>query len=221
MGEDKAWLVSPDIVGLIHRACPVLQDLFIAVQRSASNAQEVAIYRALGRLPSIKRLQLTFHLTNVRLPLIRNYTPGQAGPTDTDIRDAMINHAVDSTLAKAIFTTISAAKTSGPPLEQLELRAEEWSIASYRQYPYTLLKVLGCLRRSWICERAVRDDCVPHECLARESHSKEIRAREYKESRRHFDRELKKEDEMIFRSVWPGTGPWKNAWYSLPLDTSS
>lgn len=214
-GKSKAWLVSIDIIELIHQHCPVLEELYIPVARYAGGHPEVAVYRALGRLPAVKRLYLTFHQTNVNLPLDSSYHEC-SDPTDLDVRAALINFAVDEKLAKLIFETISFSKQPGLPLlEYLELRAEDVHTPDRRGYE--LSTVFEYLRRSWTCKRSPRDDFPVHECLAQESDPEEVLDREAEEQAGKYDFDLSSRYEPIFRSIWPGDGRWKDEWYSLPL----
>lgn len=217
-GKRKIWLISMDVVEMIQRYCPVLEELYLPVKRSAGNAQEVAIYRALGSMHGIKRLYLTFHQTNVRLPL-GYVSQDQANPRDHDVRDALINFAVDEKLASSIFQIMSSSKAPGMrQLEYLELRAEEKLIAGYRGYYNE--RVFEYLRRSWVCKRIERDDNHTHACTVQELDKEAVLDREYDERAGEYDRRLDEDEERIFRSIWPGDGAWKDEWWSLPLNVT-
>jgi len=86
----------------------------------------------------------------------------QIGPLRKgQIRDTLINRALDETLARAIFHCIAGSKGSAAfPLELLELRA--WGGESYGSESYGLQEVLTCISHEWLLVRNSRDDCREH-----------------------------------------------------------
>lgn len=134
--------------------CPFLEDLTIETRRSRGDASEVLLYRALGRLTRLRRLQLTLDASPPRLINERDprytisswrrittsiepwfdawdaqYVVGGLRPhRKGHLRDVFVNSAVDSTLASSIFEVIDAAKAEVDekvvPLERLEVEAK-------------------------------------------------------------------------------------------------
>lgn len=221
-GKENTWLITVDTIEMIREQCPVLGELYIPFQRYAGTAKEVAMYHALGSIPTLKRLYLSLHQTDVRFPLAVDLNhSGQPVPTHHDIRNALINFAIDEKLARAIFNTVSSSKRAGSPLLQhLELRAEDRMTANYRGYPFYVLEhIFDYLRRSWTCDLNPQDQSPQesHECVAVETDPEQVLDREYEERYGTYDFALDPEIAPIFRSIWPGDGPWKDRCCSLPL----
>ena len=128
----------------IAEHCPLLEDLGLTMPRSKGDAGEVAIYKTLASLPKLQNLFLTLDASDCAILIDGDEddeTPNDPSFDDFDqqffddprglyrkprnghVRDAFINSALDETLARAIFWSISTAKPSGAlPLERLKLR---------------------------------------------------------------------------------------------------
>lgn len=142
-----------DHIHQLANICPNLEELTVEIKRSRGNVEEVALYRAIGRL---RRLQyLTLHLDaappgldstveyfDPNGELISNGTAIEpwfdaedARTVDGPLRpyrrghlyDALVNSAIDSDLARSIFGLVNEAKTgikgAALPLERLQLEA--------------------------------------------------------------------------------------------------
>lgn len=134
--------------------CPAIETLALKIRRSRGDATEVALYRALGRFPRLRRLALTLDASPppwfpAAPPAVerqdtavdssfdefdRRYLSGDLYPyRNGHIRDVLINTAVDETLARAIFQTVCAVQarnyTHGvaattAPLERMTVQVE-------------------------------------------------------------------------------------------------
>jgi hypothetical protein len=139
-----------DHILALAELCPHLEELTIETRRSRGDASEVALYRALGRLPRLQKLCL--HLDASPAPFIHvaeasgsvrreTYVEPWFDAWDTEvvrhglgphrqghIRDVFVNSAIDSALATSVFKAIDDTKQAlggGEvlPLEMLELSA--------------------------------------------------------------------------------------------------
>jgi hypothetical protein len=231
----------------IRQHCPMLEDLMLnPIPRSKGDAQEVAIYKTLGAVSKLQRLTLTLNTSNVSLIQEGEDIPEdpsfdefhqqfQVIPSYRDsynyqlryghVRDALINSALDETLARAIFNCISSRKAHDAfPLEYLKLSSSGGSVfgrVSSMGLP-GLRQVVLNISRTWLLVRSARDDCRDT-VIARELGR---RAREANEaSNTHPSYHAAWLDvEPVFRRIWPerqdSSGDWRDDWYSWPLSDS-
>jgi hypothetical protein len=135
-------------------------------------------------------------------------------PRNGHIRDAFINSAVDETLARAIFSTISSSKAAGSlPLEKLRIQVSGGGRFGNGAVVGDVERVVREVGRSWLCKRNLRDDrrddLIVTELAPRETMNQQVR--------------LGSDVEQIFRKLWPGTKSvaacWRDDWCSFPLQT--
>lgn len=102
----------------IQERCPRLEEIKLRVCRHQGGPEGVAVYRALGRMPRLRRAIL-FLDVDVPSPLDAREL---AVPENIEqIRELLINLALDETLARAIFLEITDIAHS--PLERLTIRS--------------------------------------------------------------------------------------------------
>lgn len=143
--------LKDEILRHISKCSPHLESLAVEVRRSRGDAAEVARYRALGRLPWLRHLDLTLDaappgffyswdangvMTHYDTGIEtwfdeqdKHYLDGNLHPLrEGHARDFLINSAIDETLARSIFEVIDGAKAKRSdgvapvPLERLKLR---------------------------------------------------------------------------------------------------
>ena len=149
-------------------------------------------------------------------------------------RDAMINTAVDETLARAIFATVCAAKAraygdaAALALERVTIRPKGGNAFPRRSLMvpggWNLRTYVAALGRCWLLERDVRDD-ARHTVHARETDSE---GRLGPAAPDWFASAAKRESSSqfmpIFRRIWPETpgssSQWYEDWRSWPLADS-
>ncbi|OIW34177.1 hypothetical protein CONLIGDRAFT_697120 [Coniochaeta ligniaria NRRL 30616] len=139
-----------DHIQQLSDLCPHLEDLTIEIRRSRGDTSEVALYRALGRLPRLQRLTLkldaspppVIYITEADGTLTRDTSvepwfdawdtqylgAGLHPHRQGHVRDTLVNSAIDHVLACSIFEVLDGAKhniTGGKvlPLELLEVGA--------------------------------------------------------------------------------------------------
>jgi hypothetical protein len=239
-------------VNKIQQNCAMLEDLILKpIPRSKGDAQETAIYKTLGDIPKLQRITLTLDSSNFRVlegaefiddddPDSEDYEiPNDPSfdefhqqfayesrgyqPRKGHIRDALINSALDETLARAIFNCISNARHAFP-LEYLKLHSSgggEFG-GPVSMDASGLEQAINSLGREWLLTRSPRDDSGD-KVIAREIGK---RSREESEGRKlhPMNQAAWLKVEPVFRRIWPeredGTGDWHKDWYSWPLSDS-
>ncbi|CAD0109490.1 unnamed protein product [Aureobasidium uvarum] len=197
------------------------------------DAHEVAIYRALGSLFSIRKVHLTVYCPQL-FPHDEDAYKLFSGKfltrqvedqeMDTELDDALMNLAFDAQLAKSVFRTISLSKPAfSPPLESVSLRIGaldymKFSSGRTKAHASDILKYIG---RSWICTRNPRDD-RPHDFTAAEYNPKAKVERAEALERQYAPKVF---DSVVAQSVcrvWPAakSGDWKKEWHSFSLAIS-
>ncbi|KAI1209109.1 uncharacterized protein F4807DRAFT_110383 [Annulohypoxylon truncatum] len=235
------YLSIQDVTNIRER-CPFLESLKMAVCRTKGDANETALYRELGTFPKLKKLALKmcapfpFHNYGDILPPTSDFDdfdrerfPG-SGYLKGHIRDVFINSAMDGTLARSIFETVSMVKESHSfvMLEKLKIRYEP-SPDFCLGHKFRYLGKYGIpLCGSWQVDRSLRDDSR-HVLLAREFDKKDREEEEgiHDQFKRIFS-EIPRADpvelESVFRRLWPERwegSDWWDDWHSFPLSTSS
>ncbi|KAI4781333.1 hypothetical protein E4T52_03715 [Aureobasidium sp. EXF-3400] len=210
-----------------RKTCPQVEELALCIMRSQGDANEVAIYHALGGFRHVRKMHLAVYCPQpfpARFESIVEFENFYTGVqvTDKDKRvildNTLINFAFDRTLARSIFRTISMSKAGfSPPLIHLSLRMQKTDGCN------SLVDILTYIGRSWTCIRNDRDD-RPHECFVSEYDHEETLDREYVEE--HDTLSSSMDDVMTAQAVyrvWPEAerGDWKKKWHSFPLAGSS
>lgn len=231
---------SPICVGLVQACCPVLEELSIPLQRTQGDSQEVSKYRALGQLPA-RTVTLFLRQTDPvhtqehfseRWQLWDPVKPLHAHFSEDEIRNLLVNCAVDEELARNVFVEIASRREhSGlPTLDTLNLHPENLSpLFSGRGYPNALMLPIAHLYRSWSCVRNPRDDCATTMCVIEQEPppGPSLPAGvtmtmgvdpvgECIKQGLDYDT-LNPKVEEVLRSVWPESGPWQDICHSLPL----
>lgn len=215
-----------DLIRAIQEKAPLIEDLALCIQRSAGDANEVAIYRELGKLTSLRHLHLSvFH------PLYYLWDGSRMPPCEfLSARDMdesvelIISLAIDETLVKSIFDTVSSAKPPhAVPLQTLKYRVhaldQECGFNSIRDWT----KVLAYIARSFDCTRNLRHDESPHKCFIEEyephAYDKRSRLRSCFEQDDGFHERVDEYYMPILQKVWPGVEgrDWMRKWHSFPL----
>jgi hypothetical protein len=216
---------STALLYALQQKCPFLEDLALCMLRSQGDDREVAIYRSLGQIPTLRKIHLSLycsqsliwdedHLNEV------NFTDSSTMlDKEDEIAVAMMDMTIDETLARSIFHTISAAKTKyAIPLEHLTLRVGALDLQEGFDFGYYLGELLRYIGRSWICTGTLRDG-RPHECMVEEYDPDEKLYREWMEEKGELADLVDVKFASALQRVWPdiSSDNWKNEWHSLPL----
>lgn len=235
-----------DLPAMLHmqQSCPRLEDLKIGVKRSLSDENEVAMYRALGRLPSLKELILVLDCSvKPRVqpgsseehvlpaaepeeefddPIDRElwHVDGMTKAKRGHVRIMLLNTAVDEALAWSIWDTINEER-EGKALKTLVLNtASSGSFGITDRYGESNLKaIVRYIGRSYRLERRVKngeDDLTIRELG---DHAREPADRPYRLGRPEGETD-QGSALWIFRRIWPkkeGSASWHDDWSSLPL----
>ncbi|GAB1319716.1 Kinase subdomain-containing protein [Madurella fahalii] len=221
----------------IRAQCPALQDLALSVKRTKSDAREVDIYRAFGKMERLQFLFLTLDCSNWAVNRgsdsvddlsfdeddRRLYTKEHPRFRRGHLRETFMNCAVDETLARSIWETICRAK-EGKPLESLKLYTAGGGKFGMNVSYNDTYEVVANLSRSWLIERGVRDD--KDTINVRELGRRSREARD-KHLTRLYDEVYQGGSALphhstvhILRRIWPakeGSKDWREDWASLPL----
>jgi hypothetical protein len=211
----------------LRQSCPLLEELSLCMLRSKGDASEVAIYRAIGQIPSLRKVHLFIHCPQ---PFVWDRVSFEEFVDSCDqdqqidansshlLESAFVNLAVDETLAHSIFRVISTAKPLyAHPLECLELRIN--ALEGHGEYTTsTLINVLRYIARSWVCDRSLRDD-EPHQCYLEEYDTQDILDREEAEEHEELPSLGNSRYAQAFCKLWPKgrERDWKKEWHSFPL----
>lgn len=216
---------TKDRILQIQAQCPVLEELAIPVMRDKSSASETEIYRCFGGMKSLRSLFLTLDCANWRIGRDRTYDPQfdeedqelafsyQDNVKRGNVKEALINGAVDEALAFSIWQIISQSKP-GRRLERLKLWTTGVGFFASTASIYAVDIVARTLSRSWLIERVPRDD--KEEIIIKELGQ---RARETYE--RGMSQSRGSEVDQIYRSIWPqkeDSKDWRDDWSSFPLE---
>ncbi|KEQ95238.1 hypothetical protein AUEXF2481DRAFT_210415 [Aureobasidium subglaciale EXF-2481] len=230
LSANTAGFTSVEFMHKIHRDCPQIEELGLCLLRSQGDVNEVAVYRALGTIPSLRKLHLslysrqafTFSSESCRqFHNPRGIEKVMSQEESTQLGGALIDFAVDANLARSIFHTISAAKPAiSQPLECLTLSVDGAKECGGFGASH-LTDVLSYIGRSWYCTRNTRDDKL-HECFVTERDPEEKLDREWMDE---HDKDPMLEGVVFAQSVrrlWPAakTKDWKKVWHSFEIDLS-
>ncbi len=194
-----------DLAHALPRHCHRLETLTLRVERRRGGAEEVALYRALGILPSLRHLTLQLDCS----------LPDGAIPADDEaavIRATLASCAVDGPLARAVFDEIAAG---APRLERLRIEAVAAEVCGGGLLDYD--ELARWVARSWVCERRLGGEVVVREDYGGEgSWFKDAESLEY--HRGQLER-VDWECREVWEGLWPARGgDWRDEWASFPLE---
>jgi hypothetical protein len=233
LAQGRADLATVPFLHSLRQSCPLLEELCLCMLRSKGDASEVAIYRAIGQIPSLRKVHLstlcpqpfTWDRTSFEefVDLCdQDQDQDQDQDLDTNtshlLESAFVNLAMDEKLAHSIFRIISTAKPLyTQPLECLELRIN--ALQELGDYTTSsLIDILRYIARSWVCNRSLRDD-EPHKCYSTEYDTQDVLDREEAEEWEELSTLANSQYAQAFRQVWPKgrEGDWKRGWQSFAL----
>ncbi|KAH6698277.1 hypothetical protein BKA61DRAFT_562960 [Leptodontidium sp. MPI-SDFR-AT-0119] len=215
-------------IQLLASNSPHLTHLRIPINRTRSDEHEVATYRALAKLPSLRHLVLTLRYTigpdeefwdeevDGEHPFNIEYDYDSEGEETrpTFLRETWTNIAVDAPLALSIFNTISSADGGLEYLRLTLVHKEGFSSRGCRSSTET--SAMRWFARPWICKR---DGGGVARAIAFEEKETAVCGRTWE--RMLGDEEQLWYEEMyqpLYREIWPQkTADWKNDWESIPL----
>ncbi|KAL2194058.1 hypothetical protein P885DRAFT_80586 [Corynascus similis CBS 632.67] len=194
--EDISTVGDGDLVHELQQWCPLLENVRLCVRCRQGGPREVAIYRALGQTPRLRRVEL---LLNCCLPV------DETGDDFARVRKWLVNLAIDEVLARAIFDKISVA--AGTPFLKY-LRLEMAAFDPHPDFEYWS----KWLQRDWICERnEMRGEVVVREIGESEGAKTVLR--------RALER-VEMDGRDLWSDLWPRAADsedWMDHWHSFPL----
>jgi hypothetical protein len=216
-------IFSEAVVQQLVEHCPNLEQIQLPVNRTRGDDQEIGIYRALSKLPRLKRAFLTLWFsigpdedywdeeTDGEYPLSASLS-GEKIPF-VFLREAFSNSAIDASLALSIFTIISSA----PSLSYLRLEMRrKMGLHGPSSFGYGMFEVLlRWFNRSWVCKQDIRGELTVRE-LDRKGTALAGEEWRYLSEEPQYEGEDVYQD--VFKDIWPQRTPeWWKDWKSLPL----
>ncbi|KAM3075668.1 hypothetical protein ACMFMG_007800 [Clarireedia jacksonii] len=219
-------------ISQIHAQCPVLEELTVSIKRTKSDAREAETYKSFGRMGRLRSLFLILDCSDwsvTRDPHLEDDPSFDTFDRENwrtnevfkkgHVREAMMNCAVDETLARSIWQTICQNKV-GQKLETLKLWTYGAGQFGMGRRPF-IQEFLDNLSRSWLIERVTRDEgdiINVRELGQRAREARDQRVTEYMV--RGIKAKYSDEVEQVLRRIWPrieGSKDWRKDWSSLPL----
>nr|OQO27821.1 hypothetical protein B0A51_04656 [Rachicladosporium sp. CCFEE 5018] len=220
--DPDLWaFADAELIRTIQQKAPSIEYLALCIQRSAGDAKEVAVYRELGKLTSLRHLYLSvFHsmdylwmgLYGEQYQLASEYYMAESV-------DLVVSLAVDEALVKSIFDTFSSAKPPyAAPLQTLKYRVDALEPECGFCTNHDWIKLLAYIARSFDCTRNLRDDS-PQECSVEEYQEGWYDDRSRLEEDDDFHEWVDEYCMPVLQKVWPGIEgrDWMKKWHSFPL----
>ncbi len=220
--QSPVLIVSEPVVQQLAEECLDLEQVWLSINRTRGDRQETGIYRALSRLPRLKRVSLRLQFSvgpdqetwdeerDGEHPLSccfenENIPPGY-------LRDAFTNGGIDATLALSIFNLIS----SSVHLEYLRLemrrkRGRHGPIGSDALFE----GILRWFNRCWACKQDPLGKVTIRELHVEETIEAGRDWQYLSEEQQYNGGDIY---EKVFKDVWPQkTEQWWSDWEALPL----
>jgi hypothetical protein len=206
------FVVSQYCIHALQERCPDLQEVELLVTRTKGDDQEVSIYRALGTLQGLKRASLFLDCSHFPSRMANGRRLLDERQKAFHMREDLINSAIDSSLALAIFRVISATNN----LEYLRLQVPRGRNPGREWEDEDFSNIVQWIARRWFCTRDPGGEIIVMEIGKRE------RMEWVKSDYLETDLEEYYHGELYTRvreEIWPDTrtGDWKEDWRSLPL----
>lgn len=207
----KETFLDLELAAKLLDCCPQLSDLGMQLYRCKGTTLDIDIYRAIGNLPSLKTIHLAIHAFHPSMdPVNLRQT----------IYLSLKELAIDETLARSIFHTISASKsTYASPLERVQLQVDLREQETHLTPTGGTLELLQYVGRSWTCDR---NPGLPHGCFVNEDcNAEEVLEREYFEQV-ELDKVARGKWAEVIHDVWPASRETslKDVWHGVPLGES-
>ncbi|CAK1355047.1 unnamed protein product [Cercospora beticola] len=189
------------IAEIVARLCPRLQKFCMRIPRTCGDAAEVRTYRSIGRIARLRDLYLILDCRDANT----SDNDDEGNPLNESIKHTLINHAIDASLAKAIFETVASSN----PIPTAHLRLRRLEIRSQRNQTYGGLgRACAVLAGQWLCEKDEKDDRSGQVSVKR---TRALRV---------TDEKLTPLVAGVFHELWPdeeNTLHWSERWRSFPL----
>jgi hypothetical protein len=198
---------TPELINKIRIYCPVLQDLTLRIPRSKGDAAEVSIYRALGKITTLRYLDIQLDFSRVWPPQVLDLflASVHCSADDPIVRETLINAAVDESLIRSILAIVAL-----PDVSLRALRVE----TVLGVMPRKLAMMAEFMQSVWEADFSLGGISV------RKTDSW-VKRRELSSGTKFAEYEWLEEVSCCskpFRSLWPAKGGrWVDDWHSFPL----
>ncbi|KAF2100240.1 hypothetical protein NA57DRAFT_54336 [Rhizodiscina lignyota] len=233
--EDGYGMAGPplrfneDDFGAIANTCHILREIKITIRRSMGNRQETECYEALGKIRTLREVNLQLDCTNAQNPgqPLAEWDEFNRMRSDTGMRlanghleCAIINSAVDETLVRSIWDIISE---NNPKLQSLRVTPHGGS-GFGNSHPGDLMTIVHNLSRTFFLSRSETDenklDVFELTIETRENYDRSQREHEKIMLEKWGNRGLNGASWKVFQHLWPfseETEDWREVWSSRPL----
>jgi hypothetical protein len=219
---------STSLSRLIQEKCPRIEELTLPVMRSQGSADEVATYRSFARMKTLRKLQLSIYVAQSFIwdeddqrveDLDYRIEIDESGLAE-QLHEAIIDLAIDKTLATSILRTIDFARDStSQGLETLVIRVNALKAHGGFGSSCDMINLLQYIARSWTCTRNFSGDKDQHYHVTEYDPKDEVLRQTMHLTRRPVgDPAMHVLEPML--NVWPEgrRKGWKEVWHSFPLD---
>ncbi|KAL7906013.1 hypothetical protein GGI35DRAFT_458576 [Trichoderma velutinum] len=215
----ERFVLSSDKIRLFSGNFVNLEKLELRMPRTCGDEDEVDIYRNLGRLPRLKRISLVFDCSIIDPLEVRHGESfidmgGWELPVNV-FRTALINTAMDSTLAQSIFETIATTRACTGGCSLVDLKLEIYGAGNIGRFLVNNeVKIpLEWVGQSWFVRRNSRDGGPVVQKIQSLSDDYDVLKDDF------FERD---DLRAVWMDIWPGNpGDRRNQWHSFPLAVST
>ncbi|KAK4071667.1 uncharacterized protein Triagg1_5905 [Trichoderma aggressivum f. europaeum] len=215
----EALVLSCDRIRQLPGICVNLEKLELRVPRTRGDEDEVDIYRHLGRLPRLKRISLVLDCSVIDPPEVMHGEPsiemgGWVLPVNA-FRAALINNAMDSTLAQSIFETIATERAYTGGISLVDLKLKIYGAGNFGRFSAdNETKIpLEWVGQSWFVRRNSRDGGQLAQKIKPFVDDLDVLKDDF------FERD---DLRAVWMDIWPGSpGDRRNQWHSFPLARST
>jgi hypothetical protein len=217
--EDHYGMAGPPLqlqsthIRVIAHSCPRLSDLNIRIKRTRGDAVETACYEALATIETLKVAQIHLDCSN----------PSDSRSEGSQLEIALVNSAIDETLAKSIWDIICGGSNQ-QQLESLTISSGGGS-AFGNSHPGDLMTLVNHLSRSYLI---LKPGISNQDAVTVVELTKEWREQSDERQRGHEQTMLEKWGHKglngsayrAFNQLWPyeeSGKDWREVWQSWSL----
>ncbi|KAJ5463007.1 hypothetical protein N7475_007951 [Penicillium sp. IBT 31633x] len=205
----------PEQVLRYAELCPRLRNLHIETQRQYGTKNEIQLYKAYGRFPSLEILALDMECT-----LFSVRTNDQEDLNMAEMAGIVFNLTLDPALCLAIWDTIASSQKSGR-LRKLQLFPHQRRSQMSLPVHDAVLRVAYSLKRSYLVRRRIFDNHELPTVIEIDPGRYSLTDRLDKPTRRPFWFEALPHVDYAFSTagdeLYPFYPNWRSHWLSLPL----
>lgn len=227
LGPNQESIQHLEEIVEIGHPCPILERIELTIKRTYGDFDELISYGALARMPRLRHVKIHLDCSErTRSPETGEPVVGQGGQgthlSVKDYRQALINTAIDETLAHNIFHCFSSK------LEYLRLKPRGHGELGRGWYDEQAMELLDWIARDWVVRRsplgevnASRGGCVREGPYGGGPWRGESLLRADFGRTGDFEDQPREDLRALWTSIWPGRdGDRAEQWCSVALGKS-